>query len=105
MVVMEQLPEIALYCHDVGEPLEYVIEEHILPHIITLLSDNFTQVLNLLINCITSLYWLKSFNSCQLGNPSRDCMILTHKSGMSADMNDRPRLLVMRFVLVCKLSI
>ncbi|XP_035712717.1 serine/threonine-protein phosphatase 4 regulatory subunit 1 isoform X2 [Folsomia candida] len=43
-IVMEQLPQIALFCHEEGPHLDHVLPQHILPHVVKLLTDKFTQV-------------------------------------------------------------
>ncbi|CAL8088191.1 unnamed protein product [Orchesella dallaii] len=41
---MEQLPEVALFCHEEGPYLDFVVPQHILPHIVKLITDKFSQV-------------------------------------------------------------
>ncbi|ODM96970.1 Serine/threonine-protein phosphatase 4 regulatory subunit 1 [Orchesella cincta] len=41
---MEQLPEVALFCHEEGPYLDFVVPQHILPHIVKLITDRFSQV-------------------------------------------------------------
>ena len=42
--VMDQMPQIALFCHEESPRLDFVVPQHILPHIVRALTDHFTQV-------------------------------------------------------------
>ena len=42
--IMEHIPQIARFCHDVGPQLDFVVPQHILPYIVSHLTDTFTQV-------------------------------------------------------------
>ncbi len=44
--IMDQLPEVALFCHEEGPYLDFVVPQHILPHIVKLITDKFSQVNN-----------------------------------------------------------
>jgi len=43
---MDQLPEVALFCHEEGPYLDFVVPQHILPHIVKLITDKFSQVMS-----------------------------------------------------------
>jgi len=41
---MEHIPQIARFCHETGPQLDFVVPQHILPYMVSHLSDPVSQV-------------------------------------------------------------